>query len=68
MLFRPGNKRGKGKSPASNFSTMETVLFGQNQLNVKYGTMRTRLAIASAIYQVNRQSRKLKKISLKVST
>ena len=32
---------------------METVLFGQNQLNVKYGTMRTRLAIASAIYQVN---------------
>ena len=57
-MFRPGNKRGKGKSPASNFSTMETVLFGQNQLNVKYGTMRTRLAIASAIYQVNCQSRK----------
>eukprot|EP00090_Calanus_glacialis_P010228 TRINITY_DN18611_c0_g1_i1.p1 TRINITY_DN18611_c0_g1~~TRINITY_DN18611_c0_g1_i1.p1 ORF type:complete len:1338 (-),score=331.89 TRINITY_DN18611_c0_g1_i1:1056-4637(-) len=30
---------------------METVLFGQAQLGVKYGTSRTRLAIACRIYQ-----------------
>ena len=48
---RQGNKR-KGRNSANlTMSTMETVLFGQNQLNVKYGTIRTRLAIASTIYQ-----------------
>jgi hypothetical protein len=31
---------------------METVLFGQSQLNVKYGTLRTRLSIACSVYQV----------------
>ena len=30
---------------------MESVLFGQAQLGVKYGTSRTRLAIACRIYQ-----------------
>ena len=36
----------------SNVSTMETVLFGQGHLSIKYGTVRTRLAIAATIYKV----------------
>jgi len=46
------NKRGSGGNNSPPRSTMETVLFGQQQLSVKYGTLRTRLSIACSVYQV----------------
>ena len=48
---RSGNKRNKSRNSSPSLSTMESVLFGQAQLGVKYGTSRTRLAIACRIYQ-----------------
>ena len=48
---RSGNKRTKSRTSGLSLSTMESVLFGQAQLGVKYGTSRTRLAIACRIYQ-----------------
>ena len=57
LLFRPGTKRGKQRNSMSNISTMETVLFGQGHLSIKYGTVRTRLAIAATIYKVCKRNR-----------
>ena len=48
---RSANKRSKSRNSSPSLSTMESVLFGQAQLGVKYGTSRTRLAIACRIYQ-----------------
>ena len=48
---RSGVKRNKSRNSSPSLSTMESVLFGQAQLGVKYGTSRTRLAIACRIYQ-----------------
>ena len=48
---RSGNKRNKSRTASPSLSTLESVLFGQAQLGVKYGTSRTRLAIGCRIYQ-----------------
>ena len=48
---RSGVKRNKSRNSSPSLSTMESVLFGEAQLGVKYGTSRTRLAIACRIYQ-----------------
>ena len=40
---RSANKRSKSRNSSPSLSTMESVLFGQSQLGVKYGTSRTRL-------------------------
>lgn len=48
---RSGNKRNKSRTSSPSLSTLESVLFGQAQLGVKYGTSRTRLAIGCRIYQ-----------------
>ena len=46
---RSGNKRNKSRTASPSLSTLESVLFGQAQLGVKYGTSRTRLAIGCRI-------------------
>ena len=49
---RPSTRRpASSRSSSPCLSTMESVLFGPTQLGVKYGTSRTRLAIAGRIYQ-----------------